>query len=81
MALTFNRMWAYAAYRGRLLGADTTDQMVQSVNKQFRLGPPIYFVAFLLAFVSAEASLAICIALAVFFALPSTVTRALLRRS
>jgi uncharacterized membrane protein len=77
MALTYNRMWAYAARGGRLLDAEADQRVVHSVTKQFSVGPPLYAAAFVLAFFSAEASLALCILLAVFFALPSTVTRRL----
>lgn len=75
MALTYNRMWAYASHRGRLLDPHADQGMVRAISHQFSFGPPLYVIAFALAFVSAELSLALCIALAIFFALPSTVTR------
>ncbi len=77
MAVAFNQMWAYASHNGRLLDPETDAQIVQSVTKQYRFGPLLYLVAFALAFWSATASLALCILLAVFFAMPSTVTQAL----
>lgn len=75
MALTYNRMWAYASRGGRLL-ADTVDQrLVRSKTRQYAPGPLLYGTAFVAAFFSAYASLALCMLLAVFFALPSTVIR------
>ncbi len=77
MALVYNRMWAYASRDGRLLDPAADGRLVESITKQFRVGPGLYLLTVLLAFVSAEASLALCILLAVFFALPSTLTRPL----
>lgn len=75
-AIIFNRMWAHAVRGGRLLRKDAHAETVRSISKAFSFGPPLYLVAFALAFVSAKASLALCIALAVFFALPSAISRA-----
>jgi uncharacterized membrane protein len=80
MAITYYSMWAYASRGGRLLGPEANAGLVGGITKQFRYGPLLYLVAFLLAFISAEASLALCIVLAIFYALPSTVTHALSRR-
>jgi len=72
MAVVFNRMWAYAS-RGRRLLAEHADQkQVDAITRQYRFGPYLYLAAFLLAFVSAQASLAACIGLAIFFAVPSS---------
>jgi uncharacterized membrane protein len=75
MATTFNRMWSYASRDGRLLDAAADAQAVQDKTNQFRYGPAIYTVAFVLAFFSPDLSLAMCILLAVFFAFPSSVTQ------
>ena len=75
MALVFNRLWVYASRDGRLLGPHVKQSQVQNVNKQFAVGPASYGIAFVTAFVSAEISLLLCIALALFYALPSTVVR------
>ena len=76
MAIIYSRMWAYAAYNGRLLDPAADSTLVQSITRQYAVGPLLYVAATALAFVSAEASLGVCILLAVFFALPSTLTRA-----
>ncbi len=76
IALVYNRMWAYASRDGRLLDPAADPRLVQSITRQYAVGPLLYVAATALAFVSAEASLGVCILLAVFFALPSTLTRA-----
>ena len=45
------------------------------MNRQYSFGPPLWVIAFVLAFFSVEVSLALTILLAVFFTLPSTITR------
>jgi uncharacterized membrane protein len=77
MATVYNVMWFYAVRDERLLDPDADQRLVQAITRQYRFGPLLYLIAFLAAFVSPELSLALCIVLAVFFALPSTVTRAL----
>ena len=68
-------MWLYASRGKRLLYAQTDALTMRTVTRQVVGGPIIYVIALGLAFVSAEASLALCIALAVFFALPISVSR------
>jgi len=76
MALVYNRMWSYASCDGRLLDPAADPIVVQSITRQYAVGPLLYVAATALAFVSAEVSLGVRILLAVFFALPSTLTRA-----
>jgi uncharacterized membrane protein len=71
MAIVFNTMWHYASHGGRLLAAAADQKRVQAITKQYSFGPLLYGASFVLAFISAEVSLAVCIALAVFFAVPS----------
>jgi uncharacterized membrane protein len=78
-AVIFNRLWAYAAREGRLLGTDVDQGLVKSISAQYRFGPLLYLATFILAFVNAWASFALIIALAIFYALPNTVSRSLER--
>ncbi len=71
MALVFNTLWRYASHQGGLLSATADQKQVQAITKRFRFGPLLYLATFVLAFISAEVSLAVCIALAIFFAVPS----------
>jgi len=57
IALFFNILWFYASSNARLLSSSTSPSRVRSITIQYRLGPIAYLVAFLLAFVSAPASL------------------------
>jgi uncharacterized membrane protein len=80
MAVTYYSMWQYASHGRPLLDAKADARLVQGKTKQFRFGPAMYLTAFILAFVSAEASVALCILLAIFFALPSTASESLFSR-
>jgi hypothetical protein len=58
-----------------LLDPGTEATVIRKVTIQAAFGPVVYGVALGLAFLSAEASLALCILLALFFALPPAVSR------
>ncbi len=75
LALAFNQSWRYAARDSLLLDPAADPQRIRRISSQYAFGPPLYLVAVALAFFSAEVSLALCILLAVFFALPSSLTR------
>ncbi len=70
IAVLYNVLWGYAARRGRLLGKDHNRAEVAAITRQYRLGPLLYLIAFGLAFVSSAASVGVCAALAIYFALP-----------
>ena len=80
LTLTTNRMWSYAARDRRLLDPAATQERIQRLTRQYALGPPVQSLAFALAFVSAEASLGLCILLSLFFATPNAVTHSLTSR-
>ncbi len=71
IAIFFNLLWRYASHRGRLLGKGADPHTVAAITRGYSFGPPSYALSFILAFLSAEASLAMNFALAIFFALPS----------
>lgn len=73
-AVFFNLLWRYAAHNNRLLAHDADPKWVAGITAQYRLGPIIYFIAFLLAIFSAWASLTLQLCLAVYFAIPSHLT-------
>jgi uncharacterized membrane protein len=72
IAVLFNVLWHYASHRGRLLARRHDPEAVAFITRQYRLGPLLYFVAFVLAFVNVPASVGLCALLAGFFALPET---------
>ena len=70
IAILFNVLWRYAAHGGRLLARTHDREAAAAITRQYRFGPLLYLAAFALAFVSVPASVALCAALAAYFALP-----------
>ena len=71
IAISFTLLWRYAAGRGQLLDARADLSQVEAITKQYRYGPPLYLLSFLLAFVYVPASVGMCLVLAIFFAFKS----------
>lgn len=70
IAILYNILWRYAVHNNRLLSKSANPQMIRNINQQYRFGPLLYIIDFGLSFVHVVASLLLCIALAIFFALP-----------
>jgi len=75
IALFFNMMWRYAAHDGRLLAHDADRQFIADTNRQFRIGPILYVIAVGLALISAVVCFTYVLLLAIYWALPTAVTR------
>lgn len=71
-AILYNVLWYYARHEGRLLAKDHDRALVDLITRQYRFGPLFYLVAFLFAFVSAPASIAVNMLLAVYFSFTGT---------
>ncbi len=71
LAIFFNLLWHHASHENRLLDRKADPEMIEAITRGYRFGPLLYFVTFVLAFISVPASLAMNLALAIFFALPS----------
>jgi uncharacterized membrane protein len=69
-AIFFNVLWRYAASGKRLLGRSVDAAAVTALTKQYLFGPALYLACVALAWISVPASLALNIALAIFFAFP-----------
>lgn len=67
IAILYNVLWHYAKHNGRLLARNYDPEYVELITRQYRLGPLYYLVAFVLAFFSVGASIAVNILLAVYF--------------
>lgn len=67
-AIVYNVLWRYASHNRRLLGKDVDQAMVERITREYRFGPLMYLVAFLVAFVSVPGSLLVTTLLAVYFA-------------
>ena len=77
VAIFFNVLWRYAASGHRLLGDEVDVAEVSRITRQYAYGPLLYLACFVLAYINVAASLALNVALAIFFALPpDKVTRA-----
>jgi uncharacterized membrane protein len=76
LAVVFNLLWRYASRGNRLLAPDASAAAVAAITRQYGFGPPLYLLAFALAFVSVPASVGICMALAAFFTLTGVFIRA-----
>jgi uncharacterized membrane protein len=71
-AVTFNLLWRTAAVNDRLLRHDADRATVRAIFEAYRYGPVWYVMAFALAFVSVTGSLLLNLALAVYFAWPTS---------
>jgi uncharacterized membrane protein len=69
-ALSYNLLWRYASRQNRLIDPAADPAAVQAITARFRLGPPSYAVAFVLAFISPPLSLAVLLGLALLYVLP-----------
>jgi uncharacterized membrane protein len=70
LAISFYLLWRYASYKNRLLAHDVDQESVEAITNQYRYGPLLYVVTFILAFIYVPASVVLTLLLALFFALP-----------
>ena len=75
MSIFFNVMWRYASHAHRLIAAHVQIEEIAAINRQYLVGPTVYGLAFVLAFVDVTASLAVTVALAVFYAITGSLSR------
>ncbi len=72
MAVMFNVVWLYAAKDRRLLVDGVSDEVIARGTRSYRLGPTLYLVITLLAFLSPYVSLSLFAAFALYWLLPSS---------
>ena len=68
IALVFIGLWRHASTGRQLLARGVDKPEVEQITRQYRFGPPSYLAAFVASFFSVWLSLAMCLCLAVFFA-------------
>jgi uncharacterized membrane protein len=68
IAIAFNLLWRHAARGRRLLDPEADPAEAEAITRQYAVGPWMYGVATLLAFVYVPASVGLCLALALYFA-------------
>ena len=71
IAVLFNLLWRYSAHNNRLLDHEANAHVVNAITRAYSFGPPLYVLLFLLAFVNVGACVAMNLAFAIFWALPS----------
>lgn len=72
LAICFNVLLRYATHENRLLGKDVNQNEIETLLRQFRFGPLVYLITFVLTWVNVPASLALNLLLALYWALPIT---------
>lgn len=70
-ACVYNALWRYASSGKRLLDSQIDDRVIRSISRAYNRGLVLYWLIFVLAFISALGALACSFALAIFFALPT----------
>ena len=68
IALAFQGLWRHATSNDRLLAPGSKSEVLR-LSAQYRFGPLMYLIAFVLAFISPWASIGLCLTFAVFFSL------------
>ena len=67
VALSFT-LFIYGAFRPHLLSKNASSRFIEATHRNYRLGPPLYLLATLAAFIDARLSLGICTALWIYWA-------------
>jgi len=73
----FTLLWRYASKEKRLLNKDLDEGLIRGIKRQALTGIVLYVLAVGCAFVSVAASVALCLLLAVFFAVTGSLHRIL----
>lgn len=69
IAILYNLLWRRATFNNRLLDRNIDPRLPQAITEQYRFGPLLYIVAFVLVFVNVWLSLALQLGAALFFSL------------
>src|SRR5207249_8614178 len=73
--LAWNLLWQYAIRHPGILASSVSDAEIRTTTRQFLFGPMLYVVAFIAAFFSGIASLAIILVVLAMFAFFAATTR------
>jgi len=74
VALAWNLIWQYAIRHPGILASSVSDAEIRTTTRQFLFGPILYVVAFIAAFFSGIASLAINLVVLAMFAFFAAIT-------
>jgi uncharacterized membrane protein len=75
VAVSLQVLWGYASKDKKLISKNADQCFVDNISRQYRYGPPLYFLAFILSFIWVPASIAMCLLLAVFFSVTGVITK------
>jgi uncharacterized membrane protein len=75
MAVVFQLLWRYMATGRRLIRSEVSQDVLDDITRTFNPGIPIYAGATLVALASPVASIALYLAIALFYALPPSLYR------
>ena len=67
VALCFS-LFTYGAFRPQLLSRNASQKFIETTLRNYRIGPPLYVLATIAAFIDARLSLGICTALWIYWA-------------
>jgi len=67
VAISFS-IFIYGAFRPHLLSKNASAKFIEATHRSYRMGPPLYLLATLAAFVDARLSLGICTVLWIYWA-------------
>jgi uncharacterized membrane protein len=70
IAVAFNLLWYRARHDRRLLRSETDPASIDAITRSYRLGPPGYLLAFVLALVNPGLGMAVIIALTMLYLAP-----------
>ena len=70
IALCWNVLWFYGAYRGHLLKPDVPQALIDSINRTYLVSPLLYLTALLLALIHVALSVTVVAGLAIFYLFP-----------
>jgi uncharacterized membrane protein len=71
ISICFNLLWGYASHGGHLLDPRVEPEAVSAITRQYRFGPLLYGIAFLLAWLQPTVGMGFTLLLALYFAIPS----------
>ncbi len=74
LAIAWNILWRHASSQHRLLGREVSLSQVTGITRQYYVAPLFYTVAFIVAFLSALASVVLILLVAGFYAVTATMS-------
>lgn len=74
-SIFFNWLWLYAAQNHRLVDKSLNPRLLRAMTRHFLIGPLLYLISFIFAFINVTVSLSLYVILALLYVLPGPSTR------